>query len=446
VRRRIVGVSGATTVLVLIAFLVPLLVLVRQIAQTRAMAEGTANAQTVVTVLLSVPDRAQARLGVDSVNAVGPLRTTVFYPDGTLLGTPAPVDADVELARTRRVSFETAASEGRAVYLAVDLGEGPCCVVVRTLVPESRLTSGVAQASIVLVGLAVVLLLTALVVAQVLARSLVRPLLQVADVAHGLHQGDLSRRAEPSGPPEIAAIGATLNRLAGRIDLLLQAERETVADLSHRIRTPLTALRLDVESLSDPEEGERLAADVDEVERSVNHIIAYARLPARSAEDASCDLAARTRARLAFWSVLAREQERGMAVTVPEGEVPVGLSADQVDAVVDALIGNIFAHTAAGTAFAVEVAAGPPVSLVVTDSGPGLSDPGLLDRGRSGAGSTGLGLDIARRAAETTGGGLQVGPAMASGPNPGLRVVVSFGTPASTPASGSGGARRDPGR
>jgi signal transduction histidine kinase len=429
VRLRIVGVSGATTVLVLIAFLVPLLVLVRQIAQTRAMAEGTANAQTVVTVLLSVPDRAQARLGVESVNSAGPLRTTVFYPDGTLLGTPVAVDADVLLARTRRVSFEASAAQGRAVYLAVDLGEGPCCAVVRTLVPQSRLTAGVAWASAVLIGLAVVLLLTALLVAYVLARSLVRPLLQVADAAHGLHQGDLTRRADPSGPPEIAAIGSTLNRLAGRIDLLLQAERETVADLSHRIRTPLTALRLDVESLADPEEGERLAADVDEVERSVNHIIADARLPARSAQDGACsDLAARTRARLAFWSVLAREQERRVDVALPEGEpVVVGLPADRVDAVVDALIGNIFAHTAAGTGFSVGVVAGPPVQLVVTDGGPGLADPGLLDRGRSGAGSTGLGLDIVRRAAETTGGALEVEPAESGALPPGLRVRVVFG-------------------
>lgn len=427
-RRRIVGVSGATTVLVVIAFLVPLLILIRQIAQTRAMAEATASAQTVVTVLLSVPDRAQARLGVDNVNAAGPLRTTVFYPDGTLLGVAARADADVELARTRRTSFETTAVEGRAVYLAVDLGEGPCCVVVRTFVPESRLHSGVVRSSVVLITLAILLLLLALGVAQVLARSLVEPLMQVAQVAHGLHEGDLSRRATVTGPPEITAIGATLNRLAGRIGILLQAERETVADLSHRIRTPLTALRLDVESLADPEESERLAGDVDEVERSVNHIIAYARLPSRSPAGVRSDLAARTRSRLDFWSILAREQDRSVTVTLPDGEVPVALPQDQVDAVVDALVGNIFAHTPPGTAFAVTVSAEPVTRLVVADEGPGLADPALLARGRSGAGSSGLGLDIARRAAETTGGGLRVGRSdQAAAGSPGLRVEVDFG-------------------
>lgn len=75
------------------------------------------------------------------------------------------------------------------------------------------------------------------------------------------------------------------------------------------------------------------------------------------------------------------------------------------------------------------MAAGPPARLVVADSGPGLADPGLLDRGRSGAGSTGLGLDIARGAAEVTGGRLRVGPVTSGGPAPGLRVEVSFGEP-----------------
>jgi signal transduction histidine kinase len=425
VRRRIVGVSGATTVLVLIAFLVPLLVLVRQIAQTRAMAEATANAQTVVTVLLSVSGRDQARLGVDSVNAAGPLPTTVFYPDGSQLGAAAAVDDDVRLARTRRASFDTAVGEGRAVYLAVDLGDGPCCAVVRTYVPESQLRAGVVPASLVLVGLAVVLLLMALLVAQVLARSLVRPLVAVSDVAHSLFSGDLTRRAEPSGPPEIASIGATLNRLARRIDVLLQTERETVADLSHRIRTPLTALRLDVESLRDPEEAERLMGDVDEVERSVNHTIEYARLPDRQGADPHADLAARTRDRLAFWSILAREQGRQAVVEVDARPVTVPVSGDRVDAVVDALVGNIFAHTPAGTAFSVAVQPGPPARLVIADEGPGLSDHGLLDRGRSGAGSTGLGLDIARRTAEASGGGLEVTPGLGGR---GLRVVVTFGS------------------
>ena len=428
-RRRIVLVSGATTVLVLVAYLVPMLILVRQIAETRAMAAAQASAQTVATVLLTDPDKTNARIGVDTVNATSPMRTTVFYPDDTQLGVPAEVNADVELVRTQRRSFDERYDEGAAVYLAVDLGHGPCCLVVRSYVPQAQLQAGVTQASLVLVALAVALLLTALLVAQLLARSLVQPLLGVADVAHGLHEGDLARRADLSGPPEISAIGATLNRLATRIDELLQAERETLADLSHRVRTPLTALRLNVESLSDVEESERLSLDVDEVERSVNQVIEQARRPV-SHSPAECDLVSATRGRLEFWSVLAREQGRDMTVGLPPHSVVVPLPLDQVEAVLDALVGNVFAHTPVGTAFAVSVFDAPIARLVVEDRGTGLSETTMVERGRSGSGSTGLGLDIARRTGESAGGGLMVGP---GAEGRGLRAVVTFG------AAGAGG-------
>ena len=73
---------------------------------------------------------------------------------------------------------------------------------------------------------------------------------------------------------------AGLNRLAVRIGELLAHERETVADLSHRLRTPLTALRIDAESLRDGDEMARgLSADVGAVERTVSEIIREARRP-----------------------------------------------------------------------------------------------------------------------------------------------------------------------
>jgi signal transduction histidine kinase len=424
VRRRIVLVSGATTVLVLVAFLAPLLSLVRQVARTQAMAAGRADAQTVVTLLLTVQSPGDVRLGVGSVNAASPMHTTVLYPDGTLLGAGTDSDPLVTRARQQRRSFDVVDASGGAVYQAVDLGRGPCCVVVRTRVPVEQLQAGVAQASLVLVALAAALLLTALLVAQLLARSLVRPLLGVADVAHRLHDGDLSRRADLSGPGEISAIGASLNSLATRIDELLQAERETLADLSHRLRTPLTALRMDAESLADPEDSQRLSGDIDEVERSLDAVIEQARRPVTQALGTGCDLGETTRTRLDFWGVLAREQGRRMTVKPAARPIPVPLRRDQVEAVVDALVGNVFTHTPAGTSFSVSVSPGPPPSLVVLDAGPGLGEDSLLLRGRSGSGSTGLGLDIARRAGESCGGGLTTTP----GPDgTGLRAEVRFG-------------------
>ena len=69
-------------------------------------------------------------------------------------------------------------------------------------------------------------------------------------------------RATLGRPEEVAEVGSALNLLADRIDEVIATEREAVADLSHRLRTPLTALRLDADALTDPEESERIGQHV----------------------------------------------------------------------------------------------------------------------------------------------------------------------------------------
>jgi signal transduction histidine kinase len=88
--------------------------------------------------------------------------------------------------------------------------------------------------------------------------------------------------------------------------------------------------------------------------------------------------------------------------------VPVARS--ELAAAADALIGNVFRHTAEGTELAVTVHPSQDAVLIFfADAGPGIGDPGAaLRRGSSGAGSTGLGLDIALRVAESTGGTLRI--------------------------------------
>jgi signal transduction histidine kinase len=224
----------------------------------------------------------------------------------------------------------------------------------------------------------------------------------------------------------VAALATVVNRLAGRIRGLLAAERELVADLSHRLRTPITALRLDSEGLRDPEEADRLGADVDALERAVDEVIRDARRPADE-RTTGCDAAAVVRDRTAFWSVLAEDQGRVVRDEVVAGEVPVGVAPADLAAAVDGLLANVLAHTPEGTAFTVrlERRTGGGARLAVEDDGPGLR-PEAIERGRSGAGSTGLGLDIARRTAEASGGRLLLG----RGPAGGAAVVLELGPPA----------------
>ncbi|MGH3319880.1 MAG: sensor histidine kinase [Streptosporangiaceae bacterium] len=431
-RRRLALLVAATTLVVLAAFLVPLALLVRTVAADRAVNAATREAESLVPLVATVDRRALdltlQRLAHDD-GADFPL--TVFFPDGARLGAPAPVSPAVELARSGH-SVTAVRGGGREIVVAVQGAPGGT-TVVRAFVPEDQLRQGVARTWLILGLLGVSLLALSLLVAARLARSVVRPVGELAAVAHRLAAGDLDARAlADGGPPEVREVGAGLNLLADRIGELLAAEREDVADLSHQLRTPLTALRLSVDGVRDEEERARLGDAVDGLERTVDRVIREARRPIREGVAAGCDAAATVRERVGFWSALAEEEERAVTADIADRPTPVRVTADDLEAAVDALLGNVFAHTPAGTAFAVRLAprrAGGAV-LVVGDDGPGLPDGREpAGRGASGDGSTGLGLDIVRRTAMSSGGAVRFGRT----PSGGAEVTVELGAPAAFP-------------
>ncbi|MHC4140032.1 MAG: sensor histidine kinase, partial [Planctomycetota bacterium] len=228
----------------------------------------------------------------------------------------------------------------------------------------------------------------------------------------------------------VADVGEAFNFLAGRLEVLLSAERESVADLSHRLRTPMTTLRLQAETLSDPVEAAALIADIDALERAIDRLITEARRPS-GAEDVpyrAADLAETVQHRASFWQVLADEQGRPTSLLIEPGEYPVAISSAELGALVDTLIENVFTHTGNGIGYILRVRklADGRSSLTVQDEGSGFADLNVLRRGESSRGGTGLGLDIVAKAAERSGGGFRIGNA----PGGGAEVVVAFGLPA----------------
>lgn len=410
-RRRISWLVVAVTSAVVVSFVIPLCLLVQTLAEDRAMAAADQEARNVAILVAGLHGDPQLGELVEGIDSRGTPTTGVLTSDGRELGGGPPLDGDPEVERALEgEAFDVVDDDGGRVLLPVVVEDGTA--VVRTSVTEDDLHRGVAGAWVGIVGLGVVLLALALAVASRLGLRISEPLREVATTAHRLREGELTARAEVRGTDETQELARALNGLAERTGELLASERAAVGDLSHRLRTPVTALRLDAEAVADPDLALRLQTHIAVLQRTIDAIVQEARRPVRSDLAPTTDAVATVRARVDFWRPLAEDQGRRLDVVLPERGVAVPLAAVDLSDLVDVLVDNVFAHTPEGTALRIElhVESGRAL-LAVSDSGPGMGrQPGA---GRPG--STGLGLDIARRTARGCGGDLRIGVAVEGG-------------------------------
>ena len=419
-RLRLIAVAVAVASLTVIAFIVPLGWLVHELANDRALTEAARDAQLVGVQIAAAGGQPATLSSLADPGTIGGNDLSLVLNDGTTLGAELRPGEEVDPAvQTSAGSMEV---EGGIAVYAPAVGAGGEPLVVRVFVAEAELDRGVRAAWLVLGLLGLGLVVISVAFADRLARSFVRPIEDLSDAASSLGAGELTTRVEPAGPPEIRQVGAQFNDLAERVARLLESERETAADLSHRLRTPMAALRLDAERLEGGADRERVLDDLSELERVIDYVIREVRRPGRVDEGVVTDLAEVARGRVEFWAALAEEQGRRAVNLLDDGPLPVRAPPEDLEAAVDALVGNIFAHTPEGVAYAVTCAGEDGVArLIVEDAGPGMGME-ALERGHSGGGSTGLGLDIARRTAETGGGSLTVG----ASPLGGAKVVLEM--------------------
>jgi signal transduction histidine kinase len=409
VRRRLAVLVAATTSAVVLAFLVPLALLLQTLAEDRAMTAATLESQYLVGIAAKYTDREELQGLVEGMLGERSTGTaTVVLPDGTVLGPPVP-EGDPLLEAARRGRAETRISDDWAVVYAPAVGRSGT-TVVRIFVPEEILHRGVTRATLILSALGVLLLAAAVLAADRLAHRVSAPINELVRAADAMCEGRLETRVSLAGTPEVAALGRSLNRLAERVQNLLAAERNTVADLSHRLRTPVTAIRLDVDSISDPDTAERMHEHVTALERTIDAIVQDARRPSQETAKNSCDVGAIVAERVEFWSALADDQGRQLRLGLPSKPLRARLTTSELKDAVDVLIDNVFAHTDEGVSLEIWVTVRADGNIVVTveDDGPGLPEGDVTARGLSGAGSSGLGMDIARRAALVSGGSLEL--------------------------------------
>src|SRR5579863_8450661 len=440
-RRTLALVSAAVTSMVAIAFLIPLAIIVRDVARDRAFTSAQLAGAAIEPVLAVSTDRAALDRAIVSTpaGAAGQLAVYITGPasaagtpgagpliGGTLAGGPQRASgADLQTAATAARSFIAPVSGGYVVLQPVALAGGSMAVT-EVYVPAAAVSRGVAASWAVMTAIALVLVAVSVAVADRLATRVTRPARELALAAAMLGDGDLTARSAVRGPAELAAAGHAFNVMAERLSRLIAAERVMAADLPHRLRTPLTGLRMIASALAPGPAADDTRLAIDRLEREVDLIIRAARRPAPD-EPYGCDAAEVIAERFGFWSALAEDQARPCQLNVTGEPAPVPLPRSDLAAATDSLIGNIFKHTPEGTGFAVTLHRGEgAVLLLVADAGPGIADPdAALRRGSSGAGSTGLGLDIARRVAESTGGGLKIGVSALGGAQLQLRLRTS---------------------
>ena len=410
-RRRLALQALAVTSLVVISFTVPLLFLVRRQAQERGQVEAERQAQTTAGLIALAAAGAETFDRATLENALGnlPDGVGIVLPDGSTIGDSP---AGGEVLATVRLGTPAAGFVSGSWQVGIPVATRHGLMAAIASVPESDLSRGVVPAWIALILLGLLVIAAAWALARRMGRDLVRPVDELADVATRLGQGDLGARARVTDPVELASVGRALNQLSGRLQEMIRAERESLADLSHQLRTPLAGLKLAAERLP---HGDSMVEAVERMQSAVDSLITEVR--AGSPGSTTADLRAVMVKRVTFWRVLAEEQGRSVTMTDAMHPLLVGVPEDVVSSIADTLIENVLTHTQAGVDLRVGwQAEGDFATMRVEDSGPGFSagfDP--TTRGVSSRGSTGLGLDIARKTAAAAGGSLRWGRSQLGG-------------------------------
>ena len=295
-------------------------------------------------------------------------------------------------------------------------------------VPTTRLQRdvGLRLGLLVLAGLTV-LVLTAVGVVGPFVRWILRPVHDLDAAALQLAEGNLTTRVPAlAGPPELRHLARSFNQMADNVETSQAQQRNLIADASHQLGNPLTALRLRLENLrataasteAEPGEADLALEEADRLNSIVDSLLDLSQVGATQAVAAPLDVAAQARHRVEMW---APAFDR-LSTDLPES-LTARVTPDIVDVVLDALLDNA-AKFAPGSPVEVSLrAVGGEAVLTVRDRGPGLHAEDVdkvgarffRGRGHQNIDGTGLGLAIVRARVEDFGGSFAVGPADGGG-------------------------------
>jgi signal transduction histidine kinase len=285
---------------------------------------------------------------------------------------------------------------------------------VRLSEPAGPMRRLQAEVAVFVVLLVVLSISTGTVVATVTARRLTEPMRHVADRAIRLGAGDFRPDGHRYNVPELDLVADALDTSASALALLVQRERELVGDVSHQLRSRLTALQLRLETLAvaaNQETAEDASAALDQAERLAQVLdeLLAAASAARAAEAQPVNLALRLPAMVAEWRELLRANGRALRLRVPEGLL-ARATPGRLRESIGVLLDNSLKY-GTGTVVVAARRGDGMVLIEVSDAGPGVPDElaaHVFERGVSGGGSTGVGLALARALVDADGGRLEL--------------------------------------
>jgi signal transduction histidine kinase len=305
------------------------------------------------------------------------------------------------------------------VYVAIPIASsGTVHGAVRVTYPTSAIDHRVRATWLRLGLLCLVVLVLVAGVGMVFAREVSRPVRRLEEAARRVAAGDLAVRVdEDAGPPEIRSLAGTFNMTAQHLEQLIGSQQRFVADASHQLRTPLTALRLRLETLEhhvDEAGRSKLDAAIAEtlrLGRLVQSLLVLARSDAATTTPQRVDLSNVVAGRLDAWAPVAADQDVHLDATCEPGTV-VRAVPGAIEQILDNLVSNALDVAGPGSRIAIDVRPGVArTELHVIDQGPGMS---VDDRAHaferfwrspgSSSDGFGLGLAIVEQLARNSGG------------------------------------------